>query len=752
MSETVQMKPVHPVATVLKHLRLIFGITALGTLILGSLIMVMFPPAYVADSGLEVKLLHSRVLVWDQEKQFSSRMQYTDFVNTQVNYMVSYENVMGALGRIEAGNPALLLGADDRETYFNFINMLRVEPVMDTHLISVVMESAEPRGLDKLVNALVDNYLDMVSRMAADENESRKTFLQEELERKRAELAEMQNRLADYTLELGTLNLNEEQNPHDQNLAFLRDALNRAYMRRVDAENDFNALISSSEAQRKLDVTPLVEEFVQQDMSTAEMRNLTFRVQEELSRQSSSLTPDHPSNKRLRQNAEASQEFLEQNLERSKDRAEDIFTGKMELEHQRDLAVAKASYEARLNAEQDIQNKYQTERGLLSKSIPIFLKARQLKNEIDRVGRRISEIDSRLEELSIEANESGRVKIQSRAREPLYPVKDRRKIFLALALIFCFGLSVVTAFGIDFLTPNIIDSQHMTQILGKPPTGVLAHWSKDQDYGQLLRTAPNAYQADQFRRIMTKLFANPAGDRPAPKIVTVLPLNQNSGASSFALNAMTHLENVGTRAGLLEVSPDPARLPQRTKDWTLEPASLAMDPQLARCFDTQVRSTGSGLNFYHFNKPYRRTDFYDVDLLSKYVNTLADANECLMLSSPPLLRDSEAELLCGFSDLVVLVVSGPQTSPGQLRRGLSLLDNLGVKQCAVIANNLPILPGGYFSKAKAAFEGKQLKYPLALDVVHSLKRAFPFLPTGPVENWLKGQRKDGSPPRDLIKA
>jgi len=85
-----KLKPIHPVATILNNLRLIALVAGLGTLLLGTLILLRVKPIYLSEAAFEVTLLHSRLLVWDQEKQFSSRTQYTDYVSTQVNYIVSY--------------------------------------------------------------------------------------------------------------------------------------------------------------------------------------------------------------------------------------------------------------------------------------------------------------------------------------------------------------------------------------------------------------------------------------------------------------------------------------------------------------------------------------------------------------------------------------------------------------------------------------------------------------------------------------
>ena len=238
-----------------------------------------------------------------------------------------------------------------------------------------------------------------------------------------------------------------------------------------------------------------------------------------------------------------------------------MLSGKMAFERERAIKETKAGYEAKLRVEQDIQLKYQSQVSRLNKAIPIFLEADQLKREIDRIRSRVTQIETRLEELVIESNEPGRLRLQSKAREPLYPYKDRRKIFLVLVGFFSGFMGLLAAFAIDYLKPSIVDPTHMEQILGSRPTGVLPHMDHG-DFGQMLRREPESYHADQFRRIMAKIFVEPR-DGPPPKLLTVISVDHGGGATSFALNMAHHLRQTGRASGLLQIQGAGIDLPDR---------------------------------------------------------------------------------------------------------------------------------------------------------------------------------------------
>ncbi len=131
MSDSLKLKPLHPVATLLNHVRLIVVVTGILTLIFGAAVLFKVRPTYLSEAAIEVNLLYTRLLTYDHEKQFSSRTQYTDFIQTQVSYIVGFENVMATLNQLDLSQTALAVGEDEEETdlFFRFIKMLRVEPV-----------------------------------------------------------------------------------------------------------------------------------------------------------------------------------------------------------------------------------------------------------------------------------------------------------------------------------------------------------------------------------------------------------------------------------------------------------------------------------------------------------------------------------------------------------------------------------------------------------------------------------------------
>jgi len=720
MSDSLKLKPLHPVATLLNHLRLIVVVTGVLTLIFGAVVLFKVRPTYLSEAAIEVNLLYSRLLTYDHEKQFSSRTQYTDFVHTQVSYIVGFENVMATLNSLDLSQTALATDEEEEEsdTFFRFIKMLRVEPVKDTHLISIAVEDNQPDGLAILANTLVDSYMARMEAVELGKNDSRVQHLRDELERKRNGLKAKQDQLTSYSLNLGTLNMSRETNPHDDSLATLRDALNLAIVDRVEAENTYLGLKDWVGSVSELGVAPLVEELVNADPSTVEMKNRTIQTNEELDRESAIITPNHPNHKRLEMNAERSKKYLESMIAETRRNASAILTDKMKLENERELLTAQSNFVTALKNEQDVREHYERELATLKQVIPPFLKARQLIAEIENDEFRITQVESRLEELIIEAKEPGRIHIQSRARDPILPTKDRRKLFLAMAGFLALTIALLLAFVMDYFQPSVIDPKHMSIIIGSRPTGMLPHRVQG-NFCHLIREDPDCYHSDLFRRMMPRIFKG-IMTTEKPQILAVMSLTQGEGVTSFALNCMSHFQRVGHPFGLLEIASGPSKFTQTIEPWGLQEEPL--DTPFSDSFPL-VMHAGSGLECYHFQRSCGKEGLSDPEQLRPFLQSLASRTGCLLIDTPPLFENSEAEVVCQLADTVILLVNGPRIASRALSRGMTLLEELGVQKCAVIANDMPVLPGGYFTKAMAAYEGKDLKHPLYHDTVKAIRRA-----------------------------
>lgn len=714
-----QLKPIHPIATLLGHLRLIALCGVCGSMLLGVAVMLKVKPNFMSEAVIEIGESQSRILVFQEEQRFASRVAYTDYVNTQLSYILNNETLALAIEKIEKPNPQLTPAGGDIEKAIGLLRgMLKVAPVRDSHLVTIQVESKVPGGLEDCANALVEAYLELNREREIGQNLNRIDFLRKELDLRKRELQETYELLARYTRNLGTYNFAEEANPHDINIAFLREALNGAYISRLDAENDYEAITFSSAKERELGIEPLITQHVRSDSTLSGFRENVRQLEEQVRAGTTTFTPDHPEYQRVVERLKLARERLAEAEQASRAEAVAIYGGRMTIDQQVKLAQAEAELMSSRNSERELEGRISAEKQLLIDTTTDFLRAAKTKVELANLEERIQVVESRIDDLSLESNAPSRVRLNSRAQPPAGPQGDKRLILLiaVAGLSFCGGL--ILAFALDFLKPNIIDPRHIAQIIGSGTTGVLAHVDGIDDMGQLLRNAPHRYHADEFRRFFPKIFT-PKSAEDRREIITVISLSHGCGVTSLVLNCMTHLEHMGRRGSLVEVSKSGEELIQRTEGWGLAEVEPGLSKDINAFYPLSLRVSPEGCEFFHFETPHLKEAVSNEIMLAKLLEELKQRNGLVLIDAPPLLKDSEAELLCKLSDVVVLVVS-PNNNPGELKKGMSILRGLGVQKCAVIANNLPLFPGGYISRAIVEYEGGSVKFHLVKEIVDAL--------------------------------
>ena len=717
----LQFKPIHPIATVLNHIRLIVACGCFGTILLGTVVMLKVKPSYKSEAAFEVSLVHSRILVWDAEKQFSSRNHYMDYVRTQISYLLGEENIRATMQSIPIPNEAFQPFEDPRQNLNMFRGMFAVTPVRDTHLVSISVSSNQPKDLDLCINALMDTFLERTAEAEMGKTDTRRLYLEEELKETQAELEEKYRLLAEFTSELGTFNFLEAYNPHDQTISFLRTSLNNAFIGRVNAEHEYDAMLETATRRQGLDFDAQAQEESVRDPTVVALTSRILELKSELQQQSALLRPDHPDIVRLKNLLETTERDLAESQAQSEQRVTDIIVGKMTVDDQQELAEAQAEFNARKGAEDDIKERYDEETQRLVETTPRFLRAAQTKIQIQRLETRITNIKSRIEEIVIESKSPSRFKIQSRAVEPQFPENDKRKILLVLICGMSFMGGLFLAFAADFLDSEIVDPRYIGSLVGARPTGVFYNVNFLHDFGQLLRLAPERYISDQFRRMMPRIISAGEGTKK-DTLFTVVSLSHGCGATSIALNMMWHMRNINRKAGLFEVCEGKDRVYERVADWGLKRKMFDLPEHLQKSFDLEMEY-GNGLEFYHNRQSYGKEALSNEDMLKELLVEMKARNDVLIVDAPPLLKDSEAELLCKYADVVILVISGPINKSGEIKRGVALLKELGVKKCAVIANGLPLIPGGYFKKMIATYEGTERRYHMLEELLESIQKA-----------------------------
>lgn len=315
-----------------------------------------------------------------------------------------------------------------------FLANLEIKPVRETTLVEVLFSSPDPERAAETVNALIDSYIDMNIQHKYAATEQASSFLTEQVETLRKEIARKENELQKYGQEKNIIALSDTETTVIDKLDELNRALTAAQIERVNKEAVYNEIRNAS-ADYVPDAAknPLIEE----------LRREYDRLTRDYAQKQESLGPDYPEMQRLRRDIETTKSALEREMK-------NLVKG------------AYSEYQAALKKEkslEDVFNQQKAEAFLMNSNAVAF---NSLKMEVENLNSLMDSLLRRQSETGVSARLQGmktsNIKVVDRAEVPGAPFSPNVKVNLLLGLM----LGLVGGAGLAFFLNHIDDSVKST--------------------------------------------------------------------------------------------------------------------------------------------------------------------------------------------------------------------------------------------------------------------------------------------------
>jgi len=252
-------------------------------------------PVYQATAVVYVAPRFANILRESKELELQSNTQYREFIEQQARTINRYDIMLAALVRL--GERRRLWQADgesDRHAAERLQRALTIRPVRNAYLITVSLESRQPKGLDTIVNAVVNAYLEQVRKEDIYASDVRIASLRERRDSLVADMQHKVRRRTELAQEVGVTTFADNTlNPYDQLLLDNTNALADAQRRRISAEAQLAAFdgARSKAAQAALDSA--ASEVVAKDPGLNSLKANLFERRSKLLEQISGLKPEH---------------------------------------------------------------------------------------------------------------------------------------------------------------------------------------------------------------------------------------------------------------------------------------------------------------------------------------------------------------------------------------------------------------------------------------------------------------------------
>ena len=546
---------------------------------------------------------------------------YPMLVNQQVMTILHYDTLSEAVRRLgEEDIHWKTPGETERHAVDRLRDSLQVQRVPNSYEIAIGMTgngapntAGDPRSMAAIVNIVAESFLDGGARRTASGRAERigtltrqKSGLEQDLRDKLAVRAKLSESLQvvnlDKTVEL----------PDDAALTQMRQAMTEAFRKRIEAEEQLFA------GQRT--VPAEAERIVMADPANRAVAGNLLQRQFELKEHIEGMLPSHP----LRKDAETELNAIDAELQKAPNELIPKLTAQL-------LEKLRADVDESHRVESDLHGEMEREAANIGSMSRQFAEAEGVNADIARLRDRVGRIQGQIEEIDLQGDAPGTMRVFSVAQVPPVTPRSAPKKALGIALLALFlGIGVPVA--LDLTDSRIYGPAAIERTLGFPAVGM---------------TIERDSQTEQF------------ADEHLRRLVAGIERGIANGAKTIVLTGLKQsvpLALMGNISRLLGERGINAAV--HTVRWKAD--SQATPPQIG--------------------------------LISSVISPGVDRNgsDVVLIDAPALLLSADAERVAAEADITLMIVQAGKNTRPDLVRGARLLERLDAPAVGVILQGVRV--------------------------------------------------------------
>jgi succinoglycan biosynthesis transport protein ExoP len=661
-------------------------------------------------------------------QSYSQLLQSRTLAAKVIEKLKLYENP------IFAGNPPRgknLPGPSDRvfmeRLLQKFQGDISVQPVGGTRLLEVTFGSRDPRFASDTLNALFEEYIDMIIKQRYEASEQATQFLKNQISAVRSEIEEGEKKLSEYGSAKDILPLSAAEAPTITKLAEVNKALTDATIDRVNKFDTYNQLKSGT-------LTDIPG--VQPNSPVQRYRDQYMTLSQEYARRLATVRPEYPEMQRLKSEIDSVKEAL--------------------LNEQKKLVeAAYTDYQAALNKERSLQGLLDQLRGEAFKASSNSIVYNSLRIELENkktlleaLSKRQSETDlsSRLKSL-----EAANIWVVDKANFPLRPEFPNKRKNVLMALLVGLAGGIGLALGLEYLNNTVKTSKDVTTATGLPTLGVIPSFEAEvnpkgpkSEFARIVNILSGKAEPKKRKSPKSKGDISVLADKKgktgstyegAPKsVIELIPSREPQSIQSESYRSIRTTLLVSYPPGKVKSILVTSPLAREGKSATLANLAITLaqankrvvivDADLRKPKQGRIFGLNSGWGLTHFISSFidaadlvRPTAFPNLFLISSgpipanpielltsekmdhLIAFLKRSFDYILFDTPPLLAVSDAIAVGPMIDGVILVTRGGQTPIPALKQARQRLETHKLKCIGVIINGVNLVEqDGYYAK------------------------------------------------------
>jgi capsular exopolysaccharide synthesis family protein len=559
---------------------------------------------------------------------------------------------------------------------------LRLSVVPKTRIIEIRYSSADPQLAAKVVNTLVNVYIEQNFKTKFDSAMQTSDWLSKQLSDLQLKVETSQEKLVRYQREHGILGIDEKQNIVTAKLDELNRELTSAEADRIQKESRYRLTQSGN---------PELISGIDSNSLLGRLRQQESDLRTQIAQAEVQLGPAHPRIRELSSQLAQVQTGLKGEIEK--------LAGRIKTEF---LAASQREKMLRAAMEEQKQQANKLNESAIEYSL--------LKRDVDTNRQLYEGLLQKLKEASVSAGlKSSNIRVVDVARVPLSPSRPdkRRNIMLSLAMGLVGG--VVLAFLLEAVDNTVRTPEQAQAITTLPALGIIpananllvrarqkALTSGAREGVELVTyRRPKSDISESYRALRTAILLSATGS--PPKVMLMTSALPQEGKTTTSINTAIVLAQKGARVLLVDAD---LRRPSVHKVFNIKPkiglstlltgtskveSSIITVPQLP---NLSLLPAGP--------PPPHPAELLGSSLMKQYIEQWRGQYDHVIFDTPPALSVTDSILLSVDMDSVVLVVRSGNTTKAALRRTKELLAQVNARVLGVVVNAVDVNSPDYY--------------------------------------------------------
>ncbi len=660
----------------------------------------------------------------DDLTQIEGLSRETEPVSTEAEIVISHPIARKAIEKINLRNEDGDLCKPSCIT-----SEIEVEPLPGTDVMQIAYKSKSPEVAAKIVNAVMEVYIDSdVSSNRAQAIAARE-FLEEQQPKAEARVSQAEAELRKFKEANRVVSLSDEAKTSvetiaqlDQNIARVRAELAKFSSRAAELQEQIDLTPSEALAATSLSESNVVKNLLEQDST----------VQSKLAEARSRYRPGHPIVEQLERESEALRARLLDNIqsvagddislsspESTQSSVaiplEKIQLGEVERELVADFVQAEVERLGLVNQLDTYISSRTAYRDRLDSLPRLEQKQGELERRLEVANTTYASLLGRLQEAQVAENQDvGNARIISPAVEPQEPIPAREKLIILAGSVAGLLSGIAAAFLLDLIDSSVKNVKEAKELLGYTLLGIIPQYAKEKKAPKFLKEEdekiPPLYVKDKPHSPISAAYqmlqANLkflSSDKQLKAIVVTSSIPKE-GKSEVSANLSVAIAQVGRRVLLVDAD---MRDPTQHHIWRRTNAVGLSNVLVGEAeLDIAIEKVMPNLDILTAGViPPNPVALLDSKRMAFLIESLLKDYDSIIFDTPPLVGVADAPILGKMADGILMVVRPKVLNVAGAKAAKEFLIQSGQKVLGLVANGVIIKnePDSYFYYAKEQY-------------------------------------------------